>query len=322
LLSLSSTTPPSFCSVPEMHQWSTIITLHRRRGGGGRLARADPIAGPPQQQHHQRPFRAILHSSPSQYHSRGKRRTVGPFPDHEPGAPRADFCLRSWLPTKGQGRSKINIGSHLMKERDLTKRAGFLEDLTARAIQDLLLSAFRRPSKRRNFLDQSLPIRLQALSARSYNKSPNKPKPPPSAKPLEASHLCHNPSCFSPSHVILETKAANLTRNTCRSLRKLNVAGEADEHPCTHGDAGKGSPRCILPTTKAAIKVVKTVSGGVREMLKKDEERRGKGAMALEKVQGGKRKQGVEKAVDPVGEVKRLKRQVFVELIIPRCSHQ
>jgi len=38
-----------------------------------------------------------------------------------------------------------------------------------------------------------------------------------------ASHLCHNPTCVAPAHVVVEPKAANEGRKACRALGPIIV---------------------------------------------------------------------------------------------------
>ncbi|ORY42447.1 hypothetical protein BCR35DRAFT_327418 [Leucosporidium creatinivorum] len=181
-----------------------------------------------------------------------------------------------WLPNDRRARPKTNIGSHIIKAQDLTRRAGFLEGLKARKIQDLLQAALGDPSSRSDLDDSSVPIRLQCLAARSHYTKLKKPKPLTSLPPLQSSHLCHNPSCFSPSHLILETRAANIARNECRNCRNVIVEGEGgySQFPCTHGDEKKGVPSCVLPTTRVVLQAEKSVTGGMAEMRRKEKKRR------------------------------------------------
>lgn len=69
----------------------------------------------------------------------------------------------------------------------------------------------------------------------------------------EISHLCHNPRCFSPSHVVVEPAALNRARNDCRRARMVRLRGLVHWNPCSHWDdaafyGGVGGQRrsCIL----------------------------------------------------------------------------
>lgn len=56
------------------------------------------------------------------------------------------------------------------------------------------------------------------------------------------SHLCHQPRCFAPMHVILEPEADNRARNACKGVTWVRCP--VDQflfNPCPH------TPQCILP---------------------------------------------------------------------------
>ncbi|KAK9361124.1 zinc-binding loop region of homing endonuclease-domain-containing protein [Lipomyces starkeyi] len=69
----------------------------------------------------------------------------------------------------------------------------------------------------------------------------------------EASHLCHQPTCINPDHLVVETRQANLSRKICavKFDLKTRINGrdyilKAEE--CPH------SPRCvIILKTRAAV---------------------------------------------------------------------
>lgn len=60
----------------------------------------------------------------------------------------------------------------------------------------------------------------------------------------QVSHLCHNPKCFNPKHLIVESQANNLDRNKCKGWTwiKYPNSGDLTFNPCQH------KPQCILPT--------------------------------------------------------------------------
>ena len=61
------------------------------------------------------------------------------------------------------------------------------------------------------------------------------------SKTHEVSHLCHNPCCFNPDHVVVETRSLNRLRKTC-AKKGLNGKGVLQ---CPHGINGGRS--CIFP---------------------------------------------------------------------------
>ncbi len=44
----------------------------------------------------------------------------------------------------------------------------------------------------------------------------------------EASHLCHHPGCCNPEHLIIESRANNIKRNTCFLHRAKGI----NQGPC------------------------------------------------------------------------------------------
>lgn len=65
---------------------------------------------------------------------------------------------------------------------------------------------------------------------------------------FQVSHLCHNPRCFNPDHLVVEESARNRARNICQHHEVVKFAGFS-YHPCPH-DAGGVHPKCILPTRR------------------------------------------------------------------------
>jgi len=54
----------------------------------------------------------------------------------------------------------------------------------------------------------------------------------------QVSHLCHNPNCFQPEHLVVEDAAVNLSRNKC--IRVSCPCCKTIFSNCTH------QPQCIL----------------------------------------------------------------------------
>lgn len=65
---------------------------------------------------------------------------------------------------------------------------------------------------------------------------------------FQVSHLCHNPRCFNPDHLIVEESARNIARNMCKGHEIVEFAG-LRYHPCPHGQNGRHPP-CLLPTRR------------------------------------------------------------------------
>ncbi|KAJ8102046.1 zinc-binding loop region of homing endonuclease-domain-containing protein [Lipomyces tetrasporus] len=63
---------------------------------------------------------------------------------------------------------------------------------------------------------------------------------------FDVSHLCHNGKCFNPEHLIVESNANNLRRQTCNG-HKVIIYGNFAYHPCPH-DGVEKMQKCILPT--------------------------------------------------------------------------
>jgi hypothetical protein len=63
---------------------------------------------------------------------------------------------------------------------------------------------------------------------------------------LQVSHLCHNPRCFRPSHVVVETRAENLARNSCQGHVVVTAPDGTVINPCWHWQTGVRKA-CILP---------------------------------------------------------------------------
>ncbi|KAK9363583.1 zinc-binding loop region of homing endonuclease-domain-containing protein [Lipomyces starkeyi] len=59
------------------------------------------------------------------------------------------------------------------------------------------------------------------------------------------SHLCHNHQCFSPQHLIVESRSDHRKRNACKG-KTIVVHGGFTDHSCVHGSVG-GMHKCILP---------------------------------------------------------------------------
>ena len=61
--------------------------------------------------------------------------------------------------------------------------------------------------------------------------------------PYQVSHLCHQPTCFNPEHLVVETREENLARNRCIGWTWLTCPCPCGVkfNPCTH------IPKCILP---------------------------------------------------------------------------
>jgi hypothetical protein len=63
-----------------------------------------------------------------------------------------------------------------------------------------------------------------------------------------ASHLCHNPRCFNPEHIIVEEYDLNMARNSCKHSFIIICPDGTTIHPCTHWRNGR--QRCILQTRR------------------------------------------------------------------------
>ncbi len=65
----------------------------------------------------------------------------------------------------------------------------------------------------------------------------------------QVSHLCHNPGCFNPNHVVVEPRELNVARNTCRGKFIVEGPDGSIIHPCWHWNwRGEGAHQtCILP---------------------------------------------------------------------------
>ncbi|KAK9372074.1 zinc-binding loop region of homing endonuclease-domain-containing protein, partial [Lipomyces chichibuensis] len=61
----------------------------------------------------------------------------------------------------------------------------------------------------------------------------------------DISHLCHNPKCFNPEHLIVESSSNNQRRKICNG-QKILVHSGFSYHPCPHGRVEK-LRKCILP---------------------------------------------------------------------------
>jgi hypothetical protein len=66
---------------------------------------------------------------------------------------------------------------------------------------------------------------------------------------LQVSHLCHNPGCFNPAHLLVEESWLNMARNSCKGHEILMYSGLGPMryNPCCHGGTGKVNIKCILP---------------------------------------------------------------------------
>ena len=81
----------------------------------------------------------------------------------------------------------------------------------------------------------------------------------------EVSHLCHNPACFNPEHIVVERAELNRARNSCHDRVVFEVEGLIVINPCPHwndaawnlGERGLGKA-CVLPT----MKIPKEMIGG------------------------------------------------------------
>lgn len=78
---------------------------------------------------------------------------------------------------------------------------------------------------------------------------------------MEVSHLCHNPACFNPDHIVIEPKLDNASRIGCKNTCLM-----------FKGDHGTILTTCDHRVTTAIRKaciprVVKFVEGGVYTSL-------------------------------------------------------
>jgi len=60
------------------------------------------------------------------------------------------------------------------------------------------------------------------------------------------SHLCHNPACFNPVHLVVESQENNKARNSCKHSFIIRTADGTVIHPCQHWRRGLRL-QCILP---------------------------------------------------------------------------
>jgi len=60
---------------------------------------------------------------------------------------------------------------------------------------------------------------------------------------MQVSHLCHNPQCWDPAHLLLESSVNNLARNICVGHKWITCPCSCNFtfNPCPH------NPQCILP---------------------------------------------------------------------------
>lgn len=65
---------------------------------------------------------------------------------------------------------------------------------------------------------------------------------------LQVSHLCHNPGCFNPDHLVIEPEALNKIRNECgpNQCRYRLLDGTVIQ-TCPHGSRGPTYLPCLLP---------------------------------------------------------------------------
>jgi hypothetical protein len=66
---------------------------------------------------------------------------------------------------------------------------------------------------------------------------------------FQVSHLCHNPGCFNPAHLLVEEQWLNKARNTCQGREIIRYSGDGPlrYNPCNHGGPGRVNVMCILP---------------------------------------------------------------------------
>lgn len=62
----------------------------------------------------------------------------------------------------------------------------------------------------------------------------------------EVSHLCHNPRCFNPDHVLVESKIMNRKRWACGGAWIIRTSDGTVYHPCPHGRQ-EHMRQCLLP---------------------------------------------------------------------------
>lgn len=62
----------------------------------------------------------------------------------------------------------------------------------------------------------------------------------------EVSHLCHTPGCFNPEHVVVELRAENAARNSCKGHVVVRAPDGTVINPCWHWRSGVRMP-CLLP---------------------------------------------------------------------------
>lgn len=65
----------------------------------------------------------------------------------------------------------------------------------------------------------------------------------------EVSHLCLNPRCFNPDHVIVESKEINRKRWSCGGAWAVRAADGTVYYPCPHGGEEHGR-QCLLPRSQ------------------------------------------------------------------------
>jgi len=78
----------------------------------------------------------------------------------------------------------------------------------------------------------------------AFVSTKNNPTRFPDSSEHEVSHLCHNPSCLNPDHMIWELHPANSDREKCRFTRALQCPCDCKHvfSLCTH------DPKCIVCT--------------------------------------------------------------------------
>lgn len=168
--------------------------------------------------------------------------------------------------SEGDDRPKAALGGHRLRADELVVGAGFLEGLKVWEVQQMLDELHQSPPRRRVEGNHTHNINLHRLAG--WLNITEAVRADPDWPHFEASHLCHNPRCFSPYHLVFEGPGENAERASCVNAHDTLIDGQLLSK-CPHGNPQTGKRPCILPVV--SVELVRTVKrvGGVREMHRK-----------------------------------------------------
>ncbi|KAK9372954.1 zinc-binding loop region of homing endonuclease-domain-containing protein, partial [Lipomyces chichibuensis] len=71
----------------------------------------------------------------------------------------------------------------------------------------------------------------------------------------EASHLCHQPKCINPDHLVVETNRANISRRICSVKADVKISVDGRDYILKAGECPH-SPQCVIrQETRAAVEL-------------------------------------------------------------------